>query len=86
MKKNVKEHVVEVKLLLLLHHSQVHLPLLLPLDQVGVLQPLSSSSLSLGLYASCHTQCVSYDLLNHKHDVRCKSTALEGPLSHTPDL
>ena len=33
MKKNMKKHVVEVKLLLLLpHHSQVHLPLWAPLD------------------------------------------------------
>ena len=29
MKKNVKEHVVEGKLTLLLHHLQVHLPLVL---------------------------------------------------------
>ena len=87
MKKNVKEHVVEVKfLLLLLHHSQVYLPLLLPLDQVGVLQPLSSHLLSLGLYASFHTQMYVLCLLNHIHDVGCKSTALEGPLTHTPDL
>jgi hypothetical protein len=45
MKKSMEEHVVEVKLLLLLlHHPQVQLPLLLllPLDQVGVLQPLTN--------------------------------------------
>jgi len=39
VKKSVEEHMVEVRLLLLLHHQQVHLPLLLllPLDQLGVL-------------------------------------------------
>jgi hypothetical protein len=53
-KKNVKEHVVEVKLLL-----QVHLPLLLlllPMDQVGVLQSLANQLLSLKSCEVCHTQ------------------------------
>ena len=42
-----------------LSESQVHLSLLLPLDQVKVLPPLSSRPLSLGFYASCYSQmCV----------------------------
>ena len=48
MWRNVEEHVLEVRLLLL-HHPEVHLPLLLlllPLDQVGVLLPLLDQSLS----------------------------------------
>ena len=47
MKKNVEELMVEVKLLLL-HHPEVHLPLLLlflPLDKVGLLLPLSNQPL-----------------------------------------
>ena len=31
-------------------------------------------------------ECVPCDLLNHIHDIRSKSTALEGPLTYTPDL
>jgi hypothetical protein len=58
-KKNVEEHVVDVRLLQLLqHHPQVHLPLLLllSLDQLGVLQPLANQLLSLKPYEVCHTQ------------------------------
>ena len=31
-------------------------------------------------------ECVPYHLLNHMHDIRSKTTTLEGPLSNTPDL
>ena len=45
-KKNMKEHMVEVKLLLPMHHPQVHMPLLLllllPVDQAVVLQSLAN--------------------------------------------
>jgi hypothetical protein len=41
VKRNMKEHVVEVKLLLwLLHHPQVHLPLLLLLLLLGKVEVL----------------------------------------------
>ena len=59
MKKNVKEHVVEGKLILLLHHLQVHLPLvllLLLLVLLEVPQPQASLQQSLGPYVPCHTQ------------------------------
>ena len=85
----MKKNMVEVSLLQLLHHLQVHLPqllLLLPLGQVGgsnlwqVIHYLKDFVLLVIL------KCVSYHLLNHMHDVGCKSTALEGPVTHTPDL
>ena len=51
---------LEVRLLLLLHHLQVHLPqlllLLLPLDQLEVLQPLVNQLLSTEHYEVYHTQ------------------------------
>ena len=31
-------------------------------------------------------ECVPCDLLNHIHDIRSKSTALEGPLTYTSNL
>ena len=62
MKKNVKDHVVEEKIIQLLHNLQVNLPLVLLLLLLVLLeapQSLSSHLQSLGLYASCHTQmCV----------------------------
>jgi len=59
VKKNVKEHMVEVKPLLQLHHPQVHLPLLLlllPMGMEGGLQPLLDQPLSLESYEFCHNQ------------------------------
>ena len=59
MKRNMKEHMVEVRLLLLLHHPQVHLLLLLlllPLGKVGVLQPLANQLQSLEPCEVYHTQ------------------------------
>jgi hypothetical protein len=59
MKKCMEDHVVEVKLLLLLlHHPLVQLPLLLllPLDQVGVLQPLTNQLQSSEPCEVRHTQ------------------------------
>ena len=59
MKKNVKEHVVEGNLLLLLHHLQVHLPLvllLLLLVLLEVTQPQANLQQSSGPYVPCHTQ------------------------------
>ena len=31
-------------------------------------------------------ECVPCDLLDHIHDIRSKSTSLEGPLTYTSDL
>ena len=31
-------------------------------------------------------KCMPYDLLNHVHDVGSKTTALEGPLTYTPEF
>ena len=61
MKKTVKEHVVEGKLVLLLHHLQVHLPLvllllLLLLVLLEVPQPQANLQQSSGPYVPCHTQ------------------------------
>ena len=59
MEKNVKEHVVEKKLVLLLHHLQVHLPLvllLLLLVLLEVSQSQASLQQSSGPYVPCHTQ------------------------------
>jgi len=88
VKKNMEEHMVEVRLLLLLDHPQVHLPLLLLLclDQVGVLQPLANQLLSSTPCVACHTQMYVLSPAQLYAYVRSKATSLNRPLTNTLDV